>query len=87
MLLLVLIAYWAIRLWVLLIFVWAILSWFQPNPRNLLVRILDALVEPIMLPFQKLIPPIGGLSLAPLAAMLVLEWINEFFLRALAGRF
>lgn len=83
MLLLILIAFWAIRLWVLLIFVWAILSWFHPDPRNLLVRIVDGLVEPIMLPFQKLIPPIGGISLAPLAAVLVLEWINEFFLRAL----
>ena len=85
MLLLIYIASWAIRIWVLLIFVWAILSWFRPDPRNPLVRIVDSLVEPIMLPFQKLIPPIGGLSLAPLVAILVLEWINEHFLRALAG--
>ena len=84
MLHLILIATWAIRAWVILIFAWAILSWFHPDPRNPLVRAVDALVEPIMLPFQKLIPPIGGLSLAPLVAVLVLEWINEFFLRALA---
>lgn len=80
---LVFLVYWAIRLWVLLIFVWAILSWFRLDPRNPFVRLVDALVEPIMLPFQKLIPPIGGISLAPLAAVLVLEWINEIFLRAL----
>ena len=86
MLLLIQIAYWAIRIWVILIFVWAIMSWFRPDPRNPLVRIVDRLVEPIMLPFQKLIPPIGGISFAPLAAVLVLEWINEFFLSALAGR-
>ena len=86
MLLLILVAYWAIRIWVVLIFVWAILSWFHPDPRNPLVRIVDGLVEPIMLPFQKLIPPIGGLSLAPLVAVLVLGWISEFFLRALTGR-
>ena len=84
MLLLIQIAYWAIRIWVILIFVWAIMSWFRPNPGNPLVRIVDSLVEPIMLPFQKLIPPIGGLSLAPLVAVLVLEYINEIFLRALA---
>ncbi len=84
MLLLIQIASWAIRAWVILIFVWAILSWFSPDPRNPIVRLVDALVEPIMLPFQKLIPPLGGLSLAPLVAILVLEWINEFFLRALA---
>ena len=86
MLLLILIATWAIRIWTLLILVWAVLSWVHPNPRNPLVRIVEALVEPIMLPFQKLIPPIGGVSFAPLAAVLVLEWINEFFLSALAGR-
>ena len=85
LLILITIAFWAIRIWVILIFVWAILSWFHPDPRNPLVRIVDSLVEPIMLPFQKLIPPIGGLSLAPLVAILVLEWINEHFLRALAG--
>ena len=86
MMLLILIAYWAIRAWVLLIFVWAIMSWFRPDPRNPLVRIVDSLVEPIMLPFQKLIPPIGGLSLAPLVAVLALGWSSEFFLRALTGR-
>ncbi|HXC16225.1 MAG TPA: YggT family protein [Holophagaceae bacterium] len=86
MLLLIYVAYWAIRVWVILIFVWAILSWFHPDPRNPLVRIVDSLVEPIMLPFQKLIPPIGGLSLAPLVAVLVLGWISEFFLSALTGR-
>lgn len=84
MLLLIQIASWAIRAWVILIFVWAIMSWFSPDPRNRVARMVDSLVEPIMLPFQKLIPPIGGLSLAPLVAILVLEWINEFFLRALA---
>ena len=84
MLLLIQIAYWAIRVWVILIFVWSIMRWFRPDPRNPLVRIVDSLVEPIMLPFQKLIPPIGGLSLAPLVAVLVLEYINEIFLRALA---
>lgn len=86
MLLLIQIASWAIRAWVILIFAWAIMSWFRPDPRNPLVRMVDALVEPIMLPFQKLIPPIGGLSLAPLVALLVLEYINGIFLRALAGR-
>ncbi|MBS1784831.1 MAG: YggT family protein [Acidobacteria bacterium] len=84
MLLLIQIASWAIRAWVILIFIWAIMSWFNPDPRNPVVRVVDSLVEPIMLPFQKLIPPIGGLSLSPLVAILVLEWINEYFLRALA---
>ena len=86
MLLVILIATWAIRIWTFLILVWALLSWVHPDPRNPLVRAVHALVEPVILPFQKLIPPIGGISFAPLVAMLVLEWINEFFLSALAGR-
>ena len=84
--LLILAATWAIRIWTLLILVWAALSWVHPDPRNPLVRVIHGLVEPILLPFQKLIPPLGGFSFAPLVAVLVLEWINEFFLRALAGR-
>jgi YggT family protein len=86
MMYLILFAFWAIRIWVVLIFAWAIMSWFRPDPRHPVVRMVDSLVEPIMLPFQKLIPPIGGLSLAPLVAVLVLEYINEIFLHALAGR-
>jgi len=80
---LIFLAYWAIRIWQILIFAWALMSWFQPDPRNPLVRIIHALVEPILLPFQKLIPPMGGISFSAMAAMIVLELINDVFLRAL----
>ncbi len=75
----------AIRLWQILIFAWALLSWFHPDPRNPLVRLLHALVEPVILPFQKLLPSVGGLNFSAMAAMIVLELINDVFIRALSN--
>ena len=72
----------AIRVIELFIFAWAIMSWFQPDPRNPIVKFIHAVVDPIMKPFVTLIPPIGGISLAGMAAILVLEVIRGIFLNA-----
>ncbi|HJU84713.1 MAG TPA: YggT family protein [Holophagaceae bacterium] len=69
----------------LLVVVWALLSWFHLSRANPLVRTLDAIVEPILYPFQKLIPPIGGVSFAALAAILVLNLIKRLIVQALQG--
>ena len=34
--------------------------------------IIDALTEPVLRPFRRLVPPMGGLDLSPLFAMLIL---------------
>jgi YggT family protein len=66
-----------ISLWSLLIFIWAISTWFSSNPSATWFRILNAVVEPILLPFQRLIPKLGPLDLSTLFALLALRFINE----------
>ncbi|MFZ9834887.1 MAG: YggT family protein [Holophagaceae bacterium] len=66
-----------ISLWSLLIFIWAISTWFSPNPSAKWFRLLHAVVEPILLPFQRLIPKLGPLDLSTLFALLALRFINE----------
>ncbi|MBV9576505.1 MAG: YggT family protein [Gammaproteobacteria bacterium] len=49
----------------------AILSWVQPgSPMN---RFLQDITAPIIQPFQRLIPPIGGLDISPIPALIVLQ--------------
>lgn len=49
----------------------AILSWVNPfSPHAALVY---ALARPILKPFQKLVPPIGGVDLTPLVALIVVQ--------------
>ena len=66
----------------ILIIIWALMSWFRPNPRNPLVRLLNAIVEPILFPIRAVIPPIGGLSFDAMIAIILLSLVKGIFLRA-----
>ncbi len=66
----------------ILIIIWALMSWFRPDPRKPLVRLLNAIVEPILLPIRAVIPPIGGFSFDAMIAILLLSVIKRIFLRA-----
>lgn len=49
----------------------AVLSWVNPfSPHAPLVY---ALARPVLKPFQKLVPPIGGVDLTPLVALIVVQ--------------
>lgn len=49
----------------------AILSWV--NPYAPLAPLLLAVTQPLLRPFQKVIPPIGGVDLSPIALLLVIQ--------------
>ena len=68
----VLIVLYLIKALVLLIFISSVLSWFRPDPRNPLVKLVRTLVEPLLHPIQLLIPPMGGMDFSPLVAFLIL---------------
>jgi len=50
-----------------------ILSWISPNNYNPVVALLNSLAEPILRPFRRLIPPIGGLDISPIFAIILLQ--------------
>lgn len=64
-----------------LIFVHVVLSWVMPDARRGWQRGLAAVVEPILLPFRKLIPPVGGVDLSPLLAGVVLMLLQRLLVR------
>lgn len=50
-----------------------ILSWVAPGSYNPIVILLHQLTEPVMAPFRKIIPPIGGLDLSPIFVFLAIN--------------
>jgi YggT family protein len=61
-------------LWMIIIR--AILSFVAPDPYNPVVQMLHRLSDPILKPFQRLIPPIGGLDISPVVAVLALQLVR-----------
>ncbi len=50
-----------------------IVSWVAPQSYHPALLLLRQLVEPVMAPFRRLIPPMGGLDISPIFAFLVLN--------------
>ena len=82
-----LIAFFVSPILVMLIYmvvVQIIMSWLIQfnviNIRNQLVStiyyMLSRFVEPILAPFQRIIPTFSGLDVSPIAAILVLQWLH-----------
>jgi len=66
-----------IQLFSFLVLLWCLLSWF-PNIRwyDQPWKTLDRIVQPVVAPFRKILPPINGIDLSPMVAMLVLQAIG-----------
>lgn len=54
------------------IFIQAILSWIPSAGYNPVASLLDQLTAPVLRPFRNLIPPISGMDLSPMAAIIAL---------------
>lgn len=58
-----------------LIIVSVILSWIGPRARHPIVPLIYQLTEPVLRPFRKLIPPIAGIDLSPLFALIAIRFL------------
>ena len=67
-----------IYVYVLVILVWVLLSWFRlPYSLNPVQRFLDDVVSPYLNLWRKVIPMVGPLDLSPIAAILGLIVLRE----------
>jgi YggT family protein len=55
------------------IFLYALLSLIAPGTYSPAQSLLSALAEPVLRPFRRLIPPLGGLDLSPLWAIILIQ--------------
>ncbi len=60
----------------------SVLSFMLP-PFHPVRSFLDRLVQPMLTPFRRIIPPIGGLDLSPIALLLVIQLVETLILRLL----
>jgi len=75
-----------IYVYVLVILVWVLLSWFRlPYSLNPVQRFLDDVVSPYLNLWRKVIPMVGPLDISPIAAIFGLIVLREL-VNALLGR-
>ncbi|WP_286807585.1 MULTISPECIES: YggT family protein [unclassified Marinimicrobium] len=71
----------SIYFWCLIISI--IASWVAPFSQHPALILVRQLVAPVMAPFQKLIPPLGGIDITPIFAFMVLHILNRYLVPAL----
>jgi len=73
-----------LHLYSLIIIVRVVVSWVRVDPRNQFVRILSAVTDPVLVPIQKVIPPIGGgLDISPIVAILLIQLLRKLIVGVL----
>ena len=70
-------AHLILRTYSMLLLVYVIMSWVGPGTYNAAAKILASIAEPVLEPFRRLIPAIGGLDISPVFALLALEFVNR----------
>lgn len=63
----------SLNLFFFVILIKIILSWVAPTTHNYATALLATLAEPILRPFRRMIPPIGGLDISPIFAIILLQ--------------
>ena len=58
-----------------LIIVEVILSWVGRNLRHPAIPLVYQLTAPVLAPFRKIVPPIGGIDLSPLFALIAIRFL------------
>lgn len=59
-------------------------SWVAQGSRNPALGLLQQILDPVMAPFRKIIPPLGMLDLSPILFFMVLHIIRAYVIPALA---
>lgn len=65
------------------IIVRALMSWFNPNPENPIVRFVIEITEPVLAPLRRIVPRLGMIDITPIVAMLLMGLIMDVLIRTL----
>ena len=67
-------------IFIVALFVQAILSWVNPDPYNPVNSLLRSLTAPVLNPIKKYVPPIGGIDLSTLVGLIGLMFLKRLVL-------
>ncbi len=77
--------YQILSLYMLVMLVYAVISWV-PSLRGRWTDFIARLVEPVLTPIRRVIPPLGGLDLSFLVVILLIQLVNNQIVAANAAR-
>jgi YggT family protein len=67
---------WIFKLYILVMIVYAVVSWV-PSLRGRWSDYLAMLVEPVLVPIRRVLPPLGGLDLSFLVVIIVIQLVDQ----------
>jgi len=72
----------------LLIIVRVVLSWIPSvDYAHPVIRAIVRITDPVLLPIRRLVPPLGGLDLTPIAALLLIQIARYLLINILVAAF
>jgi YggT family protein len=75
-----------IQLLTLLIIVRAVLSWIPTaDYGHPVIRFVMRVTDPVLEPVRRVLPPLGGLDLSPIIAILLLQFAGQLLIRVLVS--
>lgn len=63
----------SLNLFFFVILIKIILSWIAPHTHNPATALLSTMAEPVLRPFRRIIPPIGGFDISPIFVIILLQ--------------
>ena len=61
----------------------AVMSWFNPDPYNKVVRFIYNVTDPVLDWVRRFVPPISGLDLSPVVVIFAILFIDRFLVSVL----
>jgi YggT family protein len=61
----------------------AIMSWIMPTDASAFTRLLLDVTEPVLRPVRRVMPPVGGLDLSPIVALVLIQLIQNLLVSLL----
>jgi YggT family protein len=72
----------------LLIIVRAVLSWIPSvDYGHPVIRAIIRVTDPVLLPIRRVVPPLGGLDVTPIAALLLIQVVRYLLINILVAVF
>jgi len=62
-----------------------ILSWVAPASHNPGAELVNQICEPVLSPFRRLLPNLGGLDISPILAFMVIKLLDMLVINNLAA--
>jgi YggT family protein len=72
-----------LQLYFFAVLAYAVLSWFADARYNPAAQVLTRIVEPVLTPIRRVLPPLGGLDLSALVLLIALQFAMHLVQRLL----